>query len=158
MLAQGRHPAVSHPTPPAYVVFQQPMEVLMQVIEVDERDSTWEDPSPRFRVYLQIPSGDGYATETFDLIGADVVQAIDWAQRSAADRPGAVWSLALVGDDRRGLRGLTWLVGMDANDPPEDEREIDRARRMTGRRTASVVVPGADRAPTDEDPPVVERP
>lgn len=120
----------------------------MDVIEVDERDSRWEDPHPRFRVSLQSPDGEGFVTETVDLADIDVLQAIDWAQRAAAARPGALWALALVGDDRRGLRGLTWLVGSDANDPPEDETEVDRRSRMLARREEGVVLPRADRAPS----------
>lgn len=113
----------------------------MDVIEVDERDSTWEDPAPRFRVYVQEPTGDTYSTGTYDLTGADTLQAIDWAQRAAADRRDAVWALALVGDDARGLRGLTWLVGMDANDPPSDEHELDVTARMLARRTSPIAIP-----------------
>ncbi|MFJ4077102.1 hypothetical protein EDF28_0654 [Curtobacterium sp. PhB137] len=116
----------------------------MDAIEVDERDSTWEDHSPHFRVYLQERSGDSYSTETVDLFDADVLQAIDWAQRAVAPRTDAVWGLALVGRDSRGLRGLTWLVGMDANDPPSDEHEIDLGERMRARGGAPVGVPSAD--------------
>lgn len=115
----------------------------MDVIEVDERDSTWEDHGPRFRVYLQRPTDDSHATQTFDLTGSDALQAMDWAQRQAA-ATGVLWALALVGDDHRGLRGLTWLVGMDANDPPSDEHELDVTERMRTRVTAPVVVPTAD--------------
>lgn len=122
----------------------------MDVIEVDERDSTWEDPRPRFRVYVQRPDGDVFATETTDLLEADVLQAVDWAQRRAAEHEGALWSIALVSDDRRGLRGLTWLVGSDANDPPEDDLDVDRRARMRARRADPVVMPTRDRAPADD--------
>lgn len=116
----------------------------MDATEVDERDSTWEDHHPHFRVYLQERSGDSYSTETVDLFDADVLQAIDWAQRAIASRTDAVWALALVGRDSRALRGLTWLVGMDANDPPSDEHEIDLRLRMTARTGRSVGVPSRD--------------
>jgi|GEM_PF-325506 len=116
----------------------------MDAIEVDERDSTWENHRPHFRVYLQERSGDSYSTETVDLLGADVLQAIDWAQRQAATRTEAVWALALVGRDSRALRGLTWLVGMDANDPPSDEHEIDLRLRMATRASRPVGVPSRD--------------
>ncbi|MFS2073214.1 hypothetical protein [Curtobacterium sp. CT11-133] len=53
-------------------------------------------------------------------------------------------------DGRRGLRGLTWLVGSDANDPPEDDLDVDRRARMRARRADPVVVPIEDRAPTDD--------
>jgi hypothetical protein len=130
------------------VVFQyQSGGATVDVIEVDERDSTWEDPRPRFRVYVQRPDGDAFATETTDLLEADVLQAIDWAQRRAAEHESALWSVALVSDDRRGLRGLTWLVGSDANDPPEDDLDLDRRARMTTRLLDRVGVPAADHAP-----------
>ncbi|ROP63541.1 8-oxo-dGTP pyrophosphatase MutT (NUDIX family) [Curtobacterium sp. PhB130] len=116
----------------------------MDATEVDERDSTWENHHPRFRVYVQEPSGETYTTATYDLTGADVLQAMDWAQRQAATRSDAVWALALVGQDSRGLRGLTWLVGMDANDPPSDDHEIDLRLRMTSRTARPVGVPSRD--------------
>jgi hypothetical protein len=62
-------------------------------------------------------------TDTYDLTGADVLQAIDWAQRPAGD--GLTYAVALVEDDdtpaerRPGrARGLVWLVGGDGNDYP----------------------------------------
>ncbi|MFZ6992625.1 NUDIX hydrolase [Curtobacterium sp. RRHDQ66] len=116
----------------------------MDAIEVDERDSTWEDHHPHFRVYVQERAGEVFTTETTDLTGGDVLQAIDWAQRRAAVHTDAVWALALVGRDSRALRGLTWLVGMDANDPPSDEHEIDLRLRMTARTTTPVGVPSRD--------------
>ncbi|SBN61731.1 8-oxo-dGTP pyrophosphatase MutT, NUDIX family [Curtobacterium sp. 9128] len=116
----------------------------MDAIEVDERDSTWENHHPHFRVYVQERSGEVFTTETTDLAGGDVLQAIDWAQCQAAARADAVWALALVGRDSRALRGLTWLVGMDANDPPSDEHEIDLRLRMATRATRPVGVPSRD--------------
>ncbi|MFJ3384690.1 MULTISPECIES: NUDIX domain-containing protein [unclassified Curtobacterium] len=117
----------------------------MDATEVDERDSTWEDHHPRFRVYVQESSDETYTTATYDLTGADVLQAMDWAQRhAAATGPDTVWALALVGRDSRGLRGLTWLAGMDANDPPADEHEIDLRLRMTSRTARPVGVPSRD--------------
>lgn len=99
----------------------------MQVEQVDERDSAWEDPRPRFRVYLH-GSGEGSThgwTDTYDLTGCDMLQAIDWAQRQAGDR--LTYAVALVRDDaereRRNPgcgRGLVWLVGMDGNDTTEE--------------------------------------
>jgi hypothetical protein len=96
----------------------------MQVTRVDERDGGWEDPHPRFRVYLH-GSGEtttGGWTDTYDITGADVLQVIDWAQRQAGDR--LTYAVALVRDDpdekRRNPgygRGLVWLVGMTATTP-----------------------------------------
>jgi hypothetical protein len=49
-------------------------ERTMQVIQVDERDSGWEDPDPRFRVYLHGSSATSTAgwTDTYDITVADV--------------------------------------------------------------------------------------
>ena len=51
----------------------------MQVIQVDERDSGWEDPDPRFRVYLHGSGATSTAgwTDTYDITGADALQVID---------------------------------------------------------------------------------
>ncbi|WP_413600427.1 hypothetical protein [Curtobacterium sp. Curtsp57] len=117
----------------------------MDAIEVDERDSTWENHHPHFRVYLQERAGATFATSTTDLTGCDVLQAIDWAQRQTAGHADAVWALALVGRDGRALRGLTWLVGMDANDAPGDEHEVDLTTRMLGRAVSAIELPSADR-------------
>jgi hypothetical protein len=55
----------------------------MQVLQVDERDSGWEDPDPRFRVYLHGSgaTSTGGWTDTYDITGADVLQVIDWAHQ-----------------------------------------------------------------------------
>jgi hypothetical protein len=125
------------------------------VSQVDERNSGWEDSAPRFRVYLH---GSGEAstggwTDTYDITGADVLQAIDWAQRQAGDR--LTYAVALVRDDKeqeelnRGFgRGLVWLVGMDGNDVTDEgsvEEEVQR--RMLLRRLGPVGIPEPDRAP-----------
>ena len=126
----------------------------IEIVPVDERDSSWEEPSPRFRVYLH-HSGDswtGGATSTYDVTGADVLQVIDWAQQQAGDT--RTYAVALVRDDAAEEardpghgRGLVWLVGVDGNGAPWDEREADAQRRMLARRKNPVVVPVADRMP-----------
>jgi hypothetical protein len=130
-------------------------ERTMQVIQVDERDSGWEDADPRFRVYLHGSgaTSTGGWTDTYDITGADVLQVIDWAQRQAGDQ--LAYAVALVRDDEDreritpGLgRGLVWLVGMDGNDSTDEEsagREVQR--RMLLRRLEAVGIPEADRAP-----------
>ncbi len=132
-------------------------ERTMRVWPVDERDSGWEDPAPRFRVYLH---GSGEAsthgwTDTYDITGADVLQVIDWAQRQAGDR--LTYAVALVRDDpeRERLnpgfgRGLVWLVGMDGNDTTgEESSEREVQRRMLLRRHSPLDIPTADQASDD---------
>lgn len=70
----------------------------IQIRHVPEWDSSWEDDHPRFRVYLH---GSGASathgwTDTYDITGADVLQAIDWAQRQAGER--LTYAVALVSD------------------------------------------------------------
>ena len=124
--------------------------------QVDERDSSWEDGHPRFRVYLHHTGDDpsllGWATDTYDITGADILQVIDWAQRQAAGT--LVYSIALVNDDTdrerlnpgRG-RGLVWLVGMDGNDNPWTEEERATKQRMLARRREPVRLSAPDLMP-----------
>jgi len=123
-------------------------------VQVDERDSGWEDHRPRFRVYLQGsgPTSTHGWTATYDVIGADVLQVVDWAQRQAGDS--LTYAVALVYDDEAREqrnpgygRGLVWLVGVDGNGDPIDVVEEDRQRRMLARRTDPLGVPAADRMP-----------
>ena len=113
----------------------------MNVVAEEERDSSWEDHSPLFRVYLFHRGdrpGSSWATGTYDVSGADALEVIDWAREEAGDGPFAV---ALVRDDldRTGdiRRGLVWLVGHDANDRPASETEQHLADRMHARRPSS---------------------
>jgi hypothetical protein len=127
----------------------------MRLTQVDERDSSWEDDSPRFRVYLH---GSGQAstsswTDTYDITGADVLQVIDWAQRQAGDR--LTYAVALVRDDLDQerlnpghARGLVWLVGRDGNDNTESDPQGRLVQqRMLARRQTPVGIPETDRAP-----------
>jgi hypothetical protein len=136
----------------------------MQVTQVDERDSGWEDSDPRFRVYLHGSSETttGGWTTTYDITGADVLQVIDWAQRQARDR--MTYAVALVRDDAEmerlkpgRSRGLVWLVGMDGNDNTDDDpagRLVQQ--RMLARRRVHVGVPEADKAPYDASSPYTD--
>lgn len=126
----------------------------IRIVQVDERDSGWEDDRPRFRVYLH---GSGAAstpgwTDTYDLTGVDLVQAIDWAQRQAGDT--LTYAIALVDDDAAAEernpgygRGVVWLVGVDGNDDARDSVEAERHRRMLVRRAHPIGVPPADQMP-----------
>jgi hypothetical protein len=127
---------------------------LVSIVAVDERNSGWENPRPRFRVYLHGsgPESTHGWTDTYDVTGADVVQVIDWAQRQAGDA--LTYAVALVYDDQAkelenpGFgRGLVWLVGADGNVTPTDELEGDRQRRMLNRRLEPLAIPPADRMP-----------
>jgi len=98
-------------------------ELDMQIVLVDERDSHWESTTPRFRVYLQTPgdSRRSHSTATYDVIGGDVVQVINWAAARAGSD--LTYGVALVYDDALAEqtnpgsgRGLIWLVGRDLND------------------------------------------
>lgn len=123
----------------------------VQIVQVDERDSNWENDSPCFRVYLH---GSGETThgwtDTYDITGADVLQVIDWAQRQAGDS--LTYAVALVCDDRAreqfnegGARGLVWLVGMDGNTDAHSPKETEILNRMLARRRHPVGVPQSDR-------------
>ena len=102
-----------------------------RIEQVDERNSSWEDNHPRFRVYLHhtgdAPSLPGWSTDTYDITDADILQVIDWR----SDRPRVPCLLdRLVNDDADRERsnpshgrGLIWLVGMDGNDEPCNEGE-----------------------------------
>lgn len=128
----------------------------MRVFSVDERDSSWELDSPRFRVYLHGSDAErtrGW-TATYDIVGADVLQAIDWAQRQAGDR--LTYAVALVHNGPHEClspgdgRGLVWLVGRDGNDAPSGAPALHEAQqRMLTRRNHPVGIPAADRAPAD---------
>ena len=83
-----------------------------------------------YRIYIF--EGAGNEVTTFDLEGATVEEALEQASAmSGADE--RLWSLALVENDARGLRGLIWLSGMDYNDPPGSAREWQRRRQMQDR-------------------------
>jgi len=126
----------------------------VRIVAVDERDSSWEDVRPRFRVYLHSsgPHSTCGSTWTYDVTGADVLQVIDWAQKRAA--PDRTYAVALVLDrallpGEEAERGLVWLVGLDGNTNAWDEAEADMLQRMLRRREQPVVVPPADAVPSD---------
>jgi hypothetical protein len=90
----------------------------VRVEPVDERTSCREDHNPRFRVYFfDGPGPTSYATSTFDVVDADVLEVIRWAQAQAGNE--RRYALALVGMAANEDEGLVWLVGRDANDTAE---------------------------------------
>ena len=121
----------------------------MNIEPVDERDIRWEDHYPRFRVYVFDEHGhrgepdgslsQGYATGTWDVTEADLLDALRWAQERAGER--GLYSIALVADgyEAQQERGLVWLVGEDYQDTPLDDRSRHVQERMRGRRGRSIV-------------------
>lgn len=132
----------------------------IDVCRVDERDGSWEDDTPRFRVYLH-GSGESWTggwTDTYDVTGADVVQVIDWAQRQAGTS--LTYAVALVYEDQQREhlspgdgRGLVWLLGMDGNDHSKSHLDNDKQQRMLTRRREPISVPPADRMPSSVPDP-----
>jgi hypothetical protein len=103
----------------------------MRVDAVDERDIGWEEFRPVFRVYLFHGTGSDeppWTSSTVDITDADVLDAVGWAQSHVGD--GDLYAVALVGSDGEGRRGLTWLVGTDANSVPLTGTEEALHRRM----------------------------
>ena len=125
----------------------------VQIVQVDERDSSWENGGARFRVYLHGSGATTHGwTDTYDITGADVLQVIDWAQRQAGDF--LTYAVALVYDDKAReqvnpgcARGLVWLVGMDGNTNALNPEEAEILNRMLARRGEPVGVPSTDRMP-----------
>lgn len=94
--------------------------MTMNIEEVDERDSTWEQHDSIFRVYFA--KGIHRAITTVDVSDATFSEVRKWSKENASDD--TLVAIALVGLDARGLKGLTWLVGMDPNDEPESDIEF----------------------------------
>ncbi len=112
----------------------------MRVREVDERDSSWEDHRPIFRVYLfrggeHRPSS--WTTWTYDVEDADLIDVAQWAQAKVGDS--GLYAVALVrqeaGFSNEGpQKGLVWLIGNDANDEPFAQPHFAARERMTALR------------------------
>lgn len=93
----------------------------MQVRVVDPRSTTWELDAPVFRVsffrpgptYAGNPAESvGYEAEEWELVGADVQDALAWAKEHAGqDR---TWTLHVAGASSEGP-GLIRLAGIDPN-------------------------------------------
>jgi hypothetical protein len=118
----------------------------VRVERSDEREATWENYSPVFRVYFfaspSAGNGPGYSTEMWDIFDADVLDAIRWAEARVPE--GSLYAVALLGGSGRhdveGDRVLTWLVGMDANFSPVDEWQEHLLAGMQLRKGRAVVV------------------
>lgn len=102
----------------------------MRGIPSNERDSTWERDDARYRLYVF--TGPDNAVTTTDIVEATIEEALDCAS-ALSEGDEHLWSLALVENDARGMRGLIWLSGMDYNDPPGTPREWQRRKQMQDR-------------------------
>jgi len=110
----------------------------MRFREVDERDSSWENDHPVFRVYLfrggERPNS-SWTTWTYDVEDGDVLDVAQWAQTKVGDS--GLYAIALVsGETAEGSsdKGLIWLIGNDANAEPCTDREIAAHGRMAALR------------------------
>jgi hypothetical protein len=74
---------------------------------VDPRDQTWELERPSYRVYFHDANG---AQDEYEVLDADVVEVLAWAQTQRADRTFVLYA-CVPGD---GL-GLVRLQGSDPN-------------------------------------------
>jgi hypothetical protein len=108
----------------------------MRVREVDERDSSWEEQEPTFRVYV-FRGGEqpdrSWTTWTYDVVGADLIQVTQWAQHEVGDS--GLYAVALVSHrasstDQEPAKGLVWLIGSDVNSEPLSEPEAAAQERM----------------------------
>lgn len=102
----------------------------MHVVEVDERDASWERDDPIFRLYVF--EGPGNAVTAMDVTETDVEGALKVA-RGATQHDGLLWSLALLEKDQLGDRGLVWLSGTDYNSRPRTVRDWAMRGRMQDR-------------------------
>lgn len=102
----------------------------MRGFPAEERDSTWERDDARYRLYVF--KGPDNAVTTIDVVEATIEQALESAM-ALSNGDEHLWSLALVENDSRGMRGLIWLSGMDYNDPPSTAWEWQRQRQMQDR-------------------------
>ena len=92
----------------------------MEAREVDERDTTWESYDLPLRVFLyEVP---GMASQAFDVTGATLDEAAEWAARNQP--AGGAFSIALRSTDAGGKPGLIWLVGSDLSDTPRSDIEV----------------------------------
>lgn len=83
--------------------------------------------------------GSSWATDSYDVTGADALEVIDWAREQAGD---GLFAVALGRDDLHRMseaarRGRVWLVGHDANGRPTSETQQRFADRMHAKQTSS---------------------
>ncbi|WP_155838577.1 hypothetical protein [Arthrobacter castelli] len=105
----------------------------MNIEEVDERDSTWEQHDSIYRVYFA--KGVSRAITTVDVSDATFSEVHKWAKEKASDD--TLIAIALVGRNARGLKGLTWLFGMDPNDRPGSDIELRMFAEMSTEKSCT---------------------
>ena len=105
----------------------------MDIREVDERDTTWERYDLPLRVFVyEVP---GMASQAYDVDGATLHEATEWAARSQP--AGGAFSIALRSTDESDRPGLIWLVGSDLSDTPHSDIEVRlHAERLGIQRSA----------------------
>jgi hypothetical protein len=85
----------------------------MQVRPVDPRDTRWEVDHPAYRVYFWQRSGDrpdsGWASQEWQVEGADVQEVLAWAGKDKAHRPYTLYVRCTCD----GKPGLIRLQGSD---------------------------------------------
>ncbi len=99
----------------------------MRVEAIDERDGRNEGEASLFRVTIFRGGDDpmcSWATATYEVSDADVLEVVDWARTEAA--LDGLFAVALV-VDHAGPQGdreeAVWLVGTDANIGEPDEQQ-----------------------------------
>ncbi len=91
----------------------------VRVVTVDERDSSWESTTPRYRLFVSGKPGE--AAMTLDFLDASLKDVTEAGE--LAGRDGRLWSAALVVDDPLRGRGLVWLTGFDHDARPSTRAE-----------------------------------
>ena len=85
----------------------------MQARPVDPRDTRWEVDAPAYRVYFwqQSPgsAGPGWASEEWEITGADVGEILGWASQDTQHRQYTLYACCTC----NGERGLIRLLGHD---------------------------------------------
>ncbi|WP_261388270.1 hypothetical protein [Arthrobacter alpinus] len=77
----------------------------------------------------------GRAMSTFDLSDVTFGEVHQWAKKNASDE--TLIGIALVSRDARGMKGLTWLLGMDPNCEPLSDIQFRMRDEMTADSTSS---------------------
>ena len=77
----------------------------MRVVEIDERDASWEKDENTFRVFI---TNSDASVSVYDCVSGDFYDVARWAS-SQSNR----FRIALIGEDRSRRRGLFWLTASD---------------------------------------------